>query len=54
MGRARGWAGFVLPWVRAKRKLNAGLTRSVCPQEWQLERGERKLATLAVGPGRKT
>ncbi len=41
MGRARGWAGVVLPWVRAKRKSNAGLTRSVCPQEWPLERGER-------------
>lgn len=51
MGRARGGRGIVLPWVRAKRKLNAGLTRSVCPQEWPLERGERELAVTQTGRG---
>jgi hypothetical protein len=35
----------VLPWVRAKRKLNTGLTRSVSPHEWPPRRGSRKSAT---------
>jgi len=51
MGRARGWAGFVLPWVRAKRKLNPGLTRSVCPQEWQLRARWAKPCVTQTGRG---
>ena len=36
---------------RARRKSNAGLTRSVCPQDRQLRHDERELAVTQTGRG---